>query len=680
MSEPNFVNAFAQTLQQRVEVANRLQQMATEIRQAEAIGEKASGQLGLTRDIQSLALASQQLREGVFRLMVLGEMKRGKSTLINALLGEAILPSDVSPCTALLTVVKYGLQKQVTVHFNHERSPETLDIETFKDTYTLPPEETKTLEARQTIAFPEVSHAVFEYPSPLLAQGIEIIDTPGLNDTETRNQSVWEYLNTCHAILFVLSATQPITLEERRYLENYLKDRELPLFFLLNHWDQLSNSLVDSENIEELRAAQTKIRQVFQTQLASYCSSGNYEDRVFEISALQALRGRRQSSVELMAESGVVGFEEKLKVFLTIERFGAQLKWVEKIVQTVINHVQTSVGRRIPLLEDTADELTLKVESIQEEFDQLGMIRDQFLDLIRQTSNRQAKEISVSFQSYILGLEATFEKDFVQSQPELSFQDFLNPKNRREAYSAFKRAFERYINDRLAAWEFMAKQSLGKAFEELNQTAENYSLSYERIIDTMNRKLLGSRFEAYSKRYEQKEFSTWSDSIQGLFEAIPDTLNSTASQFSLFWQHVFQGALSYIVVIIALQILSLIFSSLVFNVFAVIIGGLGILAAQAEMVRQTFLANTKREFAKHLPQIATEQQPVVAKAVHNCFQNYEAEVAERINTDIATRRAEMMNLLQQKATHEIEKDQEINRLQQLEAITVQLGQQVISSQ
>jgi GTPase SAR1 family protein len=676
MPEPNFINAFAQTLQQRTEVADRLQQMADIIRTAEAAGESTSGQLGLTRDLQALDLASQQLREGVFRLIVIGDMKRGKSTLINALLGESILPSDVNPCTALLTVVKYGAEKQVTVHFNTERSPETLDIESFKTTYSISPEDAKDLEAQQAIAFPEVSHAVIEYPSPLLQQGIEIVDTPGLNDTEARNQTVLDYLGTCHAVLFVLSATQPCTLDERRYLQNYLKDRGLALFFLINGWDRLASSLVDPEDKAALQAAQDKVRQVFQTQLSEYIAEGSYGDRVFELSALNGLKGRRQDNFNLVAASGLIEFEETLRVFLTLERFGIQLKWVERLVQTVVGHIRVSVGRRIPLLEDTVAELRTKLESIQEEFDQLAMIRDQFLVLIRQASNRQAKEISTSFQSYILGLEATFETDFVQSQPDLSFTEFLNPNNRKAAYSAFKRAFERYINDRLAAWEFMTKQSLGKAFEDLNQKAEEYSISYEQIVDTMNRKLLGTRFEAFDKRYPQQQFATWSDRVQDLFAAIPDTLNNTASQFSLFWQRVFQGALAYIVVVVALQILGIIFSGLAFNVFAILLGGLGVLAAQAEVVRQTFLETTKREFAKYLPQIATEQQPVVAKAVHSCFEAYEASVAERINTDIAARRAEMVNLLHQKETHDIQKDQEILRLQQLETTVVELGQQV----
>jgi Dynamin family len=60
-----------------------------------------------------------------------------------------------------------------------------------------------------------------------LEKGVELIDSSGLNDTEARNNLTLGYLNNCQAILFVLSATQPFTQGERRYLENSIKDKGL---------------------------------------------------------------------------------------------------------------------------------------------------------------------------------------------------------------------------------------------------------------------------------------------------------------------------------------------------------------------------------------------------------------------------------------------------------------------
>ena len=53
-----------------------------------------------------------QLTNSKFKVLIIGEFKRGKSTFINALLGEKILPSAAKPCTAIISEVKYGTEKQ----------------------------------------------------------------------------------------------------------------------------------------------------------------------------------------------------------------------------------------------------------------------------------------------------------------------------------------------------------------------------------------------------------------------------------------------------------------------------------------------------------------------------------------------------------------------------------------
>lgn len=247
-SQPaGYLDDFDQVRRVREQVADHLEQMSQGLIQSELDGAKASGPLGFDRQITLVKTASDYLRKGVFRLVVLGDLKRGKSTLINAILGERLLPSDVNPCTAILSVLKYGPQKQVTIHFRDDTPPQQIDVATFKWKYTIDPSESKALQDKDEQAFPNVSHAVIEYPLPLLAKGIEIVDTPGLNDTEARNELVLNYLNDCHAVLFVLNTTQPCTLDERRYLRNFLQNRGLTIFFLLNAWDKVKTSLLDPD-------------------------------------------------------------------------------------------------------------------------------------------------------------------------------------------------------------------------------------------------------------------------------------------------------------------------------------------------------------------------------------------------------------------------------------------------
>ncbi len=225
----SFIHDLDKVAKARQEFSGYLNGISETLTQAEQVGETASGKLGLDSTIEDLDLVSHNLAEGEFRLLVLGDMKRGKSTFLNALMGENVLPTNVNPCTAVLTVLSYGESGQVTVHFKDGRQ-ELLDFDSFKQRYTIPPEEAKQLQAEGISAFPDVAYAAVQSPLTLLEKGVQIIDSPGLNDTEQRNQLTLSYINNCHAVLFVLSATQPYTLGEQRYLENYIKDRGLSVF------------------------------------------------------------------------------------------------------------------------------------------------------------------------------------------------------------------------------------------------------------------------------------------------------------------------------------------------------------------------------------------------------------------------------------------------------------------
>ncbi len=67
--------------------------------------------LGTADDQQALAELRGRLHAARLRVLVAGEAKRGKSTLVNALLGRAVLPAGVTPLTALPTTVRYGQRR-----------------------------------------------------------------------------------------------------------------------------------------------------------------------------------------------------------------------------------------------------------------------------------------------------------------------------------------------------------------------------------------------------------------------------------------------------------------------------------------------------------------------------------------------------------------------------------------
>jgi GTPase SAR1 family protein len=663
---PSSTDIFNRVSKIRYEIADRLLDLVETLKQGELAGEKASGKLELEREIEDLIVAGETLSKGRFRLLVLGDINRGKSTLINALIGENLLPSDVNPCTALLTVLRHGKQKKVTVYFKGEESPQYLDFDNFKQQYTINPDEAKKLEEENKLAFPNVEYAVVEYPLPLLEKGIEIIDSPGLNDTEVRNKLSLSYIHNCQAILFVFKAIQPFTLEERRYLENYLKGRGLTIFFLINAWDEIRKELLDIDDSEELQEAEEKLRQVFYTNLSEYCQLEGqdiYERRVFEVSSLNALRKRLKNPEDSLEGTGFPEFLAALSTFLTQERAAAEFRQGTILAQRAYRRTQEAIERRIPLLANDVNELKQKIAAVEPEFNQLQEIRDRFQNEIKKTGKIQAKSLADSCRDYILNLGNTFEADFLRYQPDLGFLDFLS-QGKREAFNAtVKQAFERYLNEKMSAWELTAERELEAAFSQLATTANKYGIIYQQVMDSLSEKLIEKSIHWQNFR-EEDEPADWAKWAMGFFSLATGNIAGVALAAAGFdWKNIFVNWLG----VLGISSFLLIFTGTFLGPIGIALTSLGIGALQAEQARQEFLRMTKKEFSKALPQFAEEQGEVIHQSIQDCFEHYEQEVVRRIDDDIKSRKAELENLLEQKQSREINREQEVNRLKELDA-------------
>jgi replication fork clamp-binding protein CrfC len=664
--DPNsFLDDLERVAKVRVEVSNSLDSIANILQISENESKVRSGRLELDRDIEDIIKIGTNFRQGVFRLLVLGDMKRGKSTFLNALIGENILPSDVNPCTALLTVLRYGSEKKVTIYFNNNTAPEVIDFKAFKDKYTIDPQEAKRLEQSQELAFPTVDYAVVEYPLALLGKGIEIIDSPGLNDTEARNALSLGYVNNCHAILFVLSATQPCTLGERRYLENYLKGRGLSVFFLINAWDRVKESLIDPDDIKELTESEAKLRKVFQTNLAEYCQHegfDRYSERVFELSSLIALRRRLKTPDTTLDGTGFPEFLGALNLFLTQERAIAELRQARTLSKQVHSRVKEAVDRRIPLLEKDVDELKEKISSVAPEFELLQNICNKFQEVVRAMGDKKAQSISDSFRNYILNLGNTFESDFVRYQPNLDLLSFLSTGKREAFEKELGKAFEKYINDKLAEWSHNAEKEMESGFTQLSQIATTYGADYVKITDKIAEKLTGQKIPNLMGTNREDNSPTWAKWAAGIFSLARGNIAGFALAGAGFdWQNIM---LNFIAVIGVGAIITAL-TGVVLGPIGFALLGLGISIFQTDQASKELIKTAKKELIKYLPQVAQEQAPKVHEAVKECFDAYEKEITSRMNDDIRSRQTELDNLVHQKESVEIDRQSEIERLQKL---------------
>jgi small GTP-binding protein len=191
---------------------------------AELSGLTGEGDLAALGDLRG-RLAGRRLR-----VLVAGEAKRGKSTLINALLGRALLPTGVTPLTALATTVRHGREEGATAVFRDGRA-ESFPLPALDDLVT----ERGNPGNRRNLASVTVAA-----DAPVLAHGVELVDTPGTGSVYAHNTAEAEAaLETMDAAVFVLTADPPVSASERELMAR-VAELSVTLFVVLNKADYLA--------------------------------------------------------------------------------------------------------------------------------------------------------------------------------------------------------------------------------------------------------------------------------------------------------------------------------------------------------------------------------------------------------------------------------------------------------
>jgi Dynamin family len=288
-------------------------------------------QLAGEADRAELAALADRLAHARLRVLVAGEAKRGKSTLINALLGRAVLPAGVTPLTAIATTVTAGAGEGIEVTFTDGRT-ERFPLSALEDFGT---------ERGNPANCRHVASITVWLDSPLLARGLEIVDTPGTGSVHAHNTVVAdEALATMDAAIFVVTADPPVSASERDLLGR-VAGLSVALFVVLNKADYL-----DPASLAE--AAR------FTAEVAGQATG--QPQRIYPVSARTALASNGLTGG---GDAGFAAFESDLLAYLgagrTTDLDRSVARHVRRIAQRQLDEV--ALARRAALLpgEDAAD-------------------------------------------------------------------------------------------------------------------------------------------------------------------------------------------------------------------------------------------------------------------------------------------------------------------------------------
>lgn len=180
----------------------------------------------------SVDVLLERLSRGRLRVLVVGEAKRGKSTFVNALVGRSVLPSGVTPLTAVSTTVVYGEDDGAEVVFA-DGSRTAWPVDELDAVVT----ERGNPGNRRGVAGVTVRLA-----APLLARGVELVDTPGTGSVYAHNTAEAERsLATADAAVFVVTVDPPMSASERELLAR-VRAASVATFVVLNKVDRLDGA------------------------------------------------------------------------------------------------------------------------------------------------------------------------------------------------------------------------------------------------------------------------------------------------------------------------------------------------------------------------------------------------------------------------------------------------------
>jgi len=173
-----------------------------------------------------------------FSLVVLGDFKRGKSTIINAVLGKAIAPVNVAPETFTINSISYGeVPKAEAVLKNGQRISLTSE-DLLRDKLE-----------KLMRAFPDTLEYIDIRDNAELLKEIRIVDTPGLSDLDCLDKQVQDYLVNADAVIYIASALSPFSESEQFFLASHVRPLSFNKVYVLVNMIDAMNTREDIEKI-----------------------------------------------------------------------------------------------------------------------------------------------------------------------------------------------------------------------------------------------------------------------------------------------------------------------------------------------------------------------------------------------------------------------------------------------
>lgn len=466
-------------------------------------------------NLDSIRAAYDRISEAALRILIAGQFKTGKSTLVNAMLGQAVLPAYSTPCTAVITEIEYAPKAGAELHFKQHLDREHLSANIApavaahirESADPVPPlrlELATQAELEQYLAIDEyeedqaqgvsgnpVEVCKLYWPLDFCRGDAVIIDSPGLNENGARDKTTMDYVPKADMILHVLNAQQIYGLPDQQFIKSLAIMGEFPLLFVVNRFD-----LLNSDKERE------RVRNYALKKLLPHTVYG--EDGIFFTSAERALQGRAENDAAQLGNSGVPDFEQKVAEIFNGERLKIKLGHIHSVLRELDYIVRDFLPRLSSALNEDA-------VSLEEQYQTQTTILKKLDGRIQRIMDSCEAEISLFQERLQNELQALFMRfrdavlvDIVENT-DISGFNVSDNHEKAEATGLLIARIDDAMKDAIARWqkeegEPLYRATLARIQKQIEQELEDFNMLMQILDDSW-------AIDGVAPRYEKIELS-----------------------------------------------------------------------------------------------------------------------------------------------------------------------------
>ena len=509
---------------------------------------------------KSLQVLGDSLKQSIFKVLFMGTFNNGKSTTLNALLGRELLPVGATEKTAVIAQVVYGTDDgNVQIFKNGSPNP----LETFMKQYQLTRKDKRLVEQEGGSIddrFSGIDYVLLKIPSDLLRNGVQLIDSPGLAATRSREKVTQNFFKQANAVVFLLTAINPFLAEEKLFIAQHfvnVEPKPRNVFFLVNRINQLNNEADRRDVMDETKH---DLNDVF-TEKGVF-DSDFYNRRVFFVNSYGRYEDRRNGTTS--DEFGIKEFrrfEKELEAFLVSdERTLAPYRTAAANLAAVYLEAQRQIEQHNQLMKKSLEELENNQLESEKKLAELEKAIERMEETIDNTKNLVAKKLIGDLQKFlgtdILEKWPSHAETFDRNLSILDMITLANPlssnKRKQAVFQPLISFVQEFVEQQLLDWAenspSLIQKDLDDLREKLESQTEEFSINLAKIHETFIHGKDGVTLINYHDIGKANPFQLLFSLIQGDISVAVENAgggNFTWGEFAK--KYIFQGIVNVVI-------------------------------------------------------------------------------------------------------------------------------------